>query len=332
MNRATLLLLSALAFAVPFSATKVSAQPAQAAPVDAAALTTEAEALLDEWTGQPQILDLAARKLLQAFQANRSYAKTYIQICRLQIMAGYRYQQVFETVALGTAEKAILRAIELGPNDPDAYVLQGHLYTNMRRFSEAKQALQTAQKIGTDNPWLVLNWGALLDKLGAFDQASEFYRSVIAKGTTNRKAMSTAYSELTSYYVLKHQWDDAEKLYQVHIRFEPASAWVRGNYASWLANNGEFERAIPYARDALRLMEYGAGRVTLSTALYGAWAAMRKKGKDLEKAEAYFAEAKVMEPDLDEVAASTSQYAASRIIAEMLVERGLVDKSRIPGR
>src|SRR5262249_10547014 len=128
-----------------------------------------------------------------------------------------------------------------------------------------------------------------------------------------------------SYYVFKHNWAEAQKLYDSHKRLEPTDPWIRGNYAAWLANNGEFERAIPHARDALNLMEYGAARHTLTVSLFGAWATLKKNGKEPAKAQAYFDEAYAIQPDLRSIADGTAQYPASKIIFDMLLKSGYLE-------
>jgi tetratricopeptide (TPR) repeat protein len=327
MDRSSVVLLLALSTAIPslaFLENSFAATPETLTALDSAALTAEADALLDEWRGQGNILDLAAQKLIQAVKRNPDYAKAYVQICRLHIMAGFLNNQLFEPLALQTAERAILKAIQLDPADGYAYVLKGHLYTNLGRLAEAKAALSMADNVGTDSPWLKLNWAAIFELEGDFDRAAANYRDVIASGTTNRKALGSAYEDLAGYYLMKHQWVNADEVHRAHIKLEPTNAWARGNYASWLANKGQFERAIPHAREALQLMDYGAARNTLAVALYGTWATMITAGKDPSQAQPYFDEAHQIRPDLDEIASSTSRYSGSRIIAQVLVKQGLV--------
>jgi len=307
--------------------------PAQleAAAEDPATLTNEAKALVDGWHGQSGQLDLAAQKLNRAVEIDPNYAKAYVQVCRLHIFAEFQYSSVFEPHAAGTAEKAILKAIALDPTDGYAFVLKGRLYANMNRIAEAKEALATAEKIGTDSPWLKLNWADIYEREGDFDRAADIYRAVIASGTSDKRALGSAYAELSSYYVMRHQWDKADEVHEKHVKLDPTNAWVRGNYAAWLANNGQFARAIPHAREALQIMDYGAGRDTLATSLYGQWATMLENGESPERARPYFDEARSILPDLPHVAYETYKYPASEIIAKMLWKQGYVTKLDIIG-
>ena len=159
-------------------------------------LTTEAESILDEWSGQREPLEVAAQKLYEAVRADPNYAKAYVQICRLQIMAGFLRTRRYEAGSLETADKAIVKAIELDPSDSFAWLVKAHLYREMDRLYGAKEALSTAEKLGTDSPWLKLYWADLYERELDFGRAVDNYRMVIASGTSNKKALASAYGEL----------------------------------------------------------------------------------------------------------------------------------------
>lgn len=282
-------------------------------------LTQKAEDLLNQWSGQTAILDQVAQNLYFALKRNPNYAKAYMQLGRLDIMSGYYHSQYFEPSSLNAAERAIKKAIEIDPKFADAYVLLGHLYTNMNRLSEAKSALHTAEGIGTDSPWLGLNWAAIYEKEGKFDEAAQKYIQVIDSKTKNLKALGAAYDELRGYYIYKRDLVNAEKTYQSQIAVEPQNAWARGNYASNLLYDiGDFDKAIKKAREALSIMEYGNARHTLALALYGKWATITMKKRDKSSAQQYFDEAQRNYPDLTQLQLEAMQYPTTKIIVEAL--------------
>lgn len=297
-----------------------AAPPLSKSPQDSEIfLTKKAEELLDQWRGQTALLDQAAESLYLALKRNPNYAKAYMQLGRLHIMGGYYHSQYFEPSSLATAEKAIKKAIDIDPKFADAYVLLGHLYTNMNRLSEAKSALQMAEGIGTDNPWLGLNWAAIYEKEGKFDDAAQKYIQVIESKTKNLKALGTAYDELRGYYIYKRDLVKAEKTYKAHITVEPKNAWTRGNYASSLLYDiGDFDSAIKKSREALSIMEYGNARHTLAIALYGKWATITIKKHDKASARRYFDEAQRIYPDLAQLQQEAMKYPSTKIIVEAL--------------
>jgi tetratricopeptide (TPR) repeat protein len=189
----------------------------------------------------------------------------------------------------------------------------------MRRMSEAKAVLLTAEKIGTDNPWLELNWADIHEREGKFDDAAQKYIKVINSKTKNLKALGSAHDKLRRYYIYKRDLVKAEEIYKANIALEPNNAWARGNYASNLLYMvGDFDKAIEKAREALSIMEYGNAQQTLALALYGKWATMIVKNRDKVGAQPYFDEAQRIYPDLAELKQEASQYPTTQIIVDAL--------------
>lgn len=286
-------------------------------------LTNEAETLLDQWRGQTTLLDQAAEKLARALEQNPNYAKAYVQLGRFHIMSGYYHSRYFDPGSLEASERAIRKAIEIDPKLPEAFVLLGHLYTNMNRLPEAKNALVAAEKIGTTSPWLRLNWAEIYEREGKYDEAAANYLAVIRSDTKNVKALGGAYDKLRRYYVKARDLVKAEETYQAHIALEPRNAWARGNYASnLLCFVGDFDKAIEKAREALAIMEYGNARRTLALALYGKWATIITKNKDIKRAQPYFDEAHRLFPDIKRLRYEALRFEKTRVIIEALNQTG----------
>ena len=162
---------------------------------------------------------------------------------------------------------------------------------------------------------------------GDLELAADNYRAAIASGTTSVRALAFAYQQLTSYYVVKRDWDKAEETYRAQAKLEPDNGRVRADYAAALVRHGRFSQAIMPAREALRIRSEGAARRTLALALYGHWATLLAGGKDRKAALPYLEEARAMNPDLRLVAFEAYQKSSTRIIAQTLVKQGLVDRN-----
>jgi len=147
--------------------------------------------ILNEFRGNTAVLDAARKELDAILAADPSYAPAYREYARYFIMAGV-HGGGFDRTHLQAAEAALNRAIEIDPNYADAFVLFGHLYYLMGRTEEAKHALTKAEAIGTENPWLHLNWAAILFDGGRVDEANTRYRIVLDSKVDNFKAIRTA--------------------------------------------------------------------------------------------------------------------------------------------
>ena len=201
---------------------------------DAAALTREAGRMLDDLQIPNEVFEAAAGKLLQAITLDPGYAKAYVQLSRLEIMGGLEMGRRFAPMSVETAEKAVVKALDLDPSDGYAWVLKAHLYVDRHRLSEAKAALIRAEKAGTDSPWLMLNWAEVFEQEGDLESAAERYQAVLKSGTVNKRALRYAYRQLTGYYILKRDWENAEQMHLAHKQIDPYDAWAPTNFAASL--------------------------------------------------------------------------------------------------
>jgi tetratricopeptide (TPR) repeat protein len=274
----------------------------------------EVAAILNEWSGQQEVL-AAARKKLEAILARdpRNY-RAYKELARLTIMSGFirsRYVKngkIIYPVAdvtpgtLQKAEASLRNALYFNPRYAEAYVLLGHVYLQWERIDDAVANLETAERIGTDDPWLQLNWAAVLEAKGDGKAAESRWRRVIDQGTSNKKARGVAYGFLIEHYEKTREFGKAQAVWKDLIGDQPNNAWARGNYAKFLQKTGQYDEAVQRAREALGLMDDGPGRILLASVLLSKWAdVLAKQPPDRTRAEAYFREAVTVFPNLDRV-------------------------------
>jgi len=148
--------------------------------------------ILNEYRGNDALLEAARSELETILKDDPAYAPAYREMARYFIMRGYGGQHGSGRDHLLAAEKALTRALAIDPAYADAYVLFGRLYYLMGRLEDAKDALNRATEIGTDSPWLDLNWADVLFAEGRTDEANSRYRSVLNSGTDNYKAIRSA--------------------------------------------------------------------------------------------------------------------------------------------
>lgn len=189
------------------------------------------------------------------------------------------------------------------------------------RHQQALDALRTAEKLGTQDPWLQNNWADLLIDEGNYEAAASKYRKVIDSRTPNKKAKSAAFDGLINYYSGTGKLDETDQTYRKLLAFEPGSAWNYGNYARFLLCwKDDYDGAITRSRQALDIMDYGVGRYWLAAGLYRKWAQYVLHG-DPGAGKAYFLEASAIYPDPNEVVAGAQGCPAVQLIGTAL-ERG----------
>lgn len=277
-----------------------------------------AVALLDGYRGNSASLEAASIDLKNILVRNPRYAPAHREMARYFIMQGHISSQRFEPGSLEAAESAINKALEIDPKYAEAYVLLGHLYRMMGRHREALEALEKAEKLGTNDPWLYNNWADLLIDEGKYEEAVRRYRNVIDSKTPNKKAMGAALEGVIRYYVSIGKLDMADSFYRKSIAFEPDSAWGYGNYAQFLlCKKDDYENSIVRSRQALRIMNYGVGRYWLASALYRKWAQSVISGVPTSGKQ-YFSEAMALYPDPYGIAASAGSCPSMKLVADAL--------------
>lgn len=284
---------------------------------------TRAKTLLDSWNGQQNVLIEADGLLKMILGSDDRFAPAYREYGRLYIMAGYVNSvnniSQFQKGSLGPAEQSILTSIEIESEYAESYSLLGHLYTNMRIFTHAKTALKEADRIGTEDPWLDINWATLLLLQGNGEEAFLRYQKVISKKVSNKKAYSGALEGIKNYYESIGDFKNAKDAYKNIIEFDPENAWAWGNYANFLLYRiGDYDEAIKNSEKALEIMNYGVGRLTLACALYTKWAAMSEAGD--KEASAYFEKAFSFYPDIPGIIQATANNPHTEIASTKLAD------------
>ena len=312
------------------------AHPAPPSQEKIRAEVAAATKLLDAWAGNPDILEQARQKLQWALEVDHQNFLAQAEMARYLMADGYiksrptrfgKYSNYYTEgeYTPGTLEQAqafVLSAIQVNPSFADGYVLLGYIQIQRRDLDEAEKSLTKAESLGTNNPWLDLNW-ALLNRITDNNAAYESrLRRVLQSDTAGVEAKSEAYEYLTSDYIEAGSHDKAVALYEKRIKQDPANAWLRGNFAGYLSQIGRYDEAISQARSALQIMDYGIGRRALATALCRKWAALVANGAGGD-AEQYFTEASAVYPPLNEIMAYGASSPGGEQLTKALIMKGV---------
>lgn len=263
---------------------RVSPAADNGTPVVSAASQTRldhAEALLDASSGQADGLDEAKAELDRVLRDDPRSANAYRLYARYYLSEGSRSGDSFEPGTLEAAEKSLAKSLEIAPDYARAHVLLGHVHRLRGKPAEARASLKKAEQLGTDDPWLQLNWAQLLMDENRLDEAAARYRKVLADNASPRTNGVARYGLIT-YYNRNNRVAEADAMYRTDVAARPDSAWAHGNYASFLLCwRDDAEGAIVEANKARALMDYGMARMTLAAALYRKWAALALDGSKL---------------------------------------------------
>jgi len=113
------------------------------------------------------------------------------------------------------AEQVLLSGKELNSENANIRVLLGYVYTWQNRYEEALKEFEKAEKIGTQNTWLYMNWGQMYAFQDKVDLAIKKYE--IAANTERQhfsydRAIHFASNALYPLYLDKMLYKKARKL------------------------------------------------------------------------------------------------------------------------
>ena len=291
----------------------------------------EARAALDAYGGQREKLDRAKLILDRVLADDPANVEAMKQLARHTQMGGmigggtikFRGRRVSATrYQPGTLEKAeaLLReAVKVDPKFAGGYVLLGHVLAQQLRPEDAADALRKADALGTEDPWLQLNWASVHELLGETEAAKKRWMGVLEGGTSNERALMRAYEFAIDYLRGQEKHDEAIVAWRDQIARWPREAWLRGNLAIYLHSLGRYEECIVEARGALRIMDYGFGRGTLTGCLYSRWAQLILEGKR-DEAQAIFEQAWKMDSDTNSLMVRVAQANPQKDLVRVLVQ------------
>lgn len=262
-------------------------------------LVAQARAWIDEWAGAGNELARASENLERVLKGNPRNAAARIQMARYYLITGHINYRNFRPGSLEKAAAELDFARHVDPKSAQVYVLLGHLYYLGGASRQAVDTLAKAESIGTDDPWLYLNWADALMDLNQWSAAETQLRKAQAAFALKPPAprvIKAYHGKLGEVAVYLGKLDEADSAYRAQLELDPKSAWTHGNYANFLLfNRGLPDAAIDEAQQALQIMNYGMARLTLAAAHYAKWAEL-KRSKPAKAAE-YLKLAKEDTPD-----------------------------------
>jgi len=237
------------------------------------AAVAEAKQWLDTYYGNTENLQKASDLLNNALESHPRNAHAYVQAARLTVMGGYIVRSEFKS---GTAEAyhALLdQALTIDPDNQKAHILKAEAYDIQRDYPREKASLDKAQGYGESDPWLWMGYGRYYGKIGDPTLAYHYYTKVEAlgpgKSAEHKKAYVSSLTQLARYTPVNAEPGRLKTLAGKAWRERhPADAWTLGSFAELFVSENMFEDATTYAREALRTMNYGAGRLILASSLY----------------------------------------------------------------
>lgn len=282
-------------------------------------LAQQAKALLDQYSGDPRLLEQASELIAQALNADGRSAEALIEQSRFIMKSG----GALRPTILTAAETPLRHSLAYHPDHGNTLVLLGYVLTHQRRFDEATAAFDTARRVKADSPWLDLNNGELLLLQGRFEDGLDRYQAAIEDPKVPRRVKDWATEEMSRQLAKMGRGDQAVAAYEKLITSGRSRAWTYGHYSRVLrVNLIDTRRSVEMGREALKRMDYGWGRDNLGRSLYLAWAEALIEEKNKAKARQLYAEAQEYVPDAGVLLDEIHEYPRAHPIVAALKQQG----------
>lgn len=256
----------------------------------------------------------------EIIKADRKFAPAHREYARFLIMTGQWVDENNPRSKVSWPEATIQRALKLEPDYADAYVLLGHVYNLLGMYGEAFQVLSKAAQMGTEIPWLALNFADLYEAIDKDSLALTIYLNVAERGTPNKSAYVQAVLGAADTYWGLRELEKADAMYTQLLDYDDTigSVWAQYSRFSLLANE-DVDTAIAAGVNAVERFNSGYHRNILALAMYTKWAFLQADADDAES-KYYFDSAYELNPNIDEVIEELDGRSYSGITADKLRE------------
>jgi tetratricopeptide (TPR) repeat protein len=280
----------ALGIAIVWQACGASAASAAAGEATSATATiAQAKALVDNYYGQQRDLEQAAALVAKLLVLPKPPSDAYVQAARIVIKGGHIFEDKFEANTARTAGYFVAHALTADPNNVSALSLKASIAMMNGDLPAAYATIQSGLALQASYPWLHLGLARYYERTGDYRAAVKEYGFVVGNGCSNsdpeqRRAFTSALESQARLMRVQGQ----EALFRRYAEDadrcrDPRDAWTLGNFAQMFNQVAFFDDAIVYARKALAVMDFGAGRKELAMGLYGKAARMTLADEDAAK-------------------------------------------------
>jgi len=220
--------------------------------------------------GEPQLIE-AKRILEKLISQNAQFDAGYVELARIAMKSNWGVE------GLHQAENLLSSALQIRPDNADAKILLGYVYSHQKRYAKAEELFADAAKSNPRNLWLWVNWGEVYALQGKTDAAMAKYREAVSRPMTHDtydRARADAYTKLLKMLEERKDFDGMETLYKQRIaEFGPGSCYSSDYARFLLQQRGDTQGAIDLAHRALgQDCEDSAAREVLGLAEYMKWA------------------------------------------------------------
>jgi tetratricopeptide (TPR) repeat protein len=217
-------------------------------------------------------LDAARSILEKLIHQNPRFDAAYVELARVAERSDNLGPE-----GLHQAETLVKSALDIRPENTDAKILLGHIYTLQHHYPEAETLYGEAAAADASSPWLWADWGEMLALQHKSDEAIARYRQAIAIPMTHNpsdRGRKFAYQNLLELLGQKQDLDGMEVVFKQQVTdYGPGSCYSAEYSRFMLQIRGDVQGAIDLSKRALNKdCNDAPSREVLGLAEYVKWA------------------------------------------------------------
>lgn len=236
-------------------------------------LYSKAVKILDDYNGQPEIMDNAKNILMQMESIDPTSNETKLIKAKIILNDAYIRDDKYRPDYLEMVKKLAEEVVDSDPRNIKGLLLLSSAYRKdgtVEGLEKSEEILDKAYQIDKNNVKVLLSLMSVYLKKGKYNEVISL-GNIIIKNATQYWQESDALLKMIDAYRKLKQYDKVNDAYLRIIELESTSPWAYVNYASFLLGKHpyrNYDKAVSYAKKSLTLADFGMGHYILSKAYY----------------------------------------------------------------
>ncbi len=236
-------------------------------------LYSKAVKVLDDYNGQPEIMNQARKILMQMESVAPNSNETKLIKAKIILNDAYIKDDEYRPDYLEMVKKLAREVVDTDPQNIKGLLLLSSAYRKdgtSEGLKKSEEILDKAYQIDKNNVKVLLSLISVYMRKGKYNEVVSLGNTVIKNATQYWQESDALLKMIDAYRKLK-QYDKVNDAYLRIIELEPTSPWVYINYASFLLGKHpyqDYDKAISYAKKGLTMADFGMGHYILSRAYY----------------------------------------------------------------
>lgn len=144
-------------------------------------------------------------------------------------------------------------SLDLDPSDEEGWMLLSSLYFQNENWDKAEESMKRASKYFPENPEIYVRMGSVRQYYKDYDKALGYFdKALEVTDSTDLEMMGSIYASMADALHGQGKTDEALKMYERALTYNPDSYVAMNNYAYYLACQGiELEKALDLVKRSL---------------------------------------------------------------------------------